>query len=129
MKKPMRYGAVILCGILVMGVLLHIPIWRADAAARRERQKVYQLVSVGQDLADAESKLKAAGYELFYDQPIKPSINKDYYQQLVIVGDTQPRGLESFAYAINASWMPYTRSESSIVIINAGLDGRIREVD
>ena len=56
---------------------------------------------------------------------IAPTINKGYLQQLVVVGNTSSSGLESFAYAVGAPWMPLTSSESPYVIVEADLGGVI----
>ena len=60
-----------------------------------------------------------------YDEPIAPTFKKDYLQQIVIIGKTQANAFESFAYAAQLSWMPFTHSESPYVVIDATLEGEI----
>ena len=48
--------------------------------------------------------------------------------KLVIVGDTQPNTFETIGYTTGISWMPFTHEESSYVVIEAELDGTIREI-
>ena len=128
--KPSRKGClIVLIAVALISVLLYIPIWNADAEARQNRARVNVLISVGQNLDEAQRILRDSGFTLYYDEPITPTINKDYFQQLVIVGETRPNSFESFAYATGLSWMPFTHSESPYVIIDASLDGTITDID
>ena len=128
--KPSRKGClIVLIAVALISVLLYIPIWNADAEARQNRARVNELISVGQNLDEAQRILRDSGFALYYDEPITPTINKDYFQQLVIVGETRPNSFESFAYAAGLSWMPFTHSESPYVIIDASLDGTITDID
>ena len=63
------------------------------------------------------------------ERPIAPTDEQDYLQQLVIVGDPIPNTFETIAYAAQLPWMPFTRSASAYVIINADLDGTITDID
>ena len=115
--------------IALISVLLYIPIWNADAEARQNRARVNELISVGQNLDEAQRILRDSGFALYYVEPITPTINKDYFQQLAIVGETRPNSFESFAYAAGLSWIPFTHSESPYVIIDASLDRTITDID
>jgi hypothetical protein len=128
MKMPAKVTLII--GGIIVGIVFlgYIPIWREDARARESRIRVYQLISVGEDLNKAEDKLKNKGFKLWHDEPIAPTVNKDYLQQIVIVGNTLPNNFESFSYA-SGWWMPFTHSESPYVIINATLEGIITEIE
>lgn len=128
--KPAKKGCLIILIVpALVCVLLYIPIWSADTKARQNRDRVNALISIGQNLNEAQQILRDSGFKLSYEEPIKPTINKDYFQQLVIVGETQPNSFESFAYAAGLSWMPFTHSESPYVIINASLDGTITDIE
>lgn len=129
MKSAKKGCLIAIIAVVLVCVLRYIPIWSADAEARRNRDSVNELISVGQDLNEAQRILRDSGFALYYQEPIKPTINKDYFQQLVIVGDTQPNSFESFAYAAGLSWVPFARIESPYVIIHASLDGRITDID
>lgn len=127
-NKLLTFGILGLVLIAAISLLLYIPIWQDDAEARENRVKVYELITVGQNLDDAQGRLRKAGFKLVYDEPITPTIDEDYLLQLVIVGETKPNTFESFAYAAELSWMPFTHSESAYVIINANLDGTITRI-
>ena len=129
MKRFKKFGLITLILAVLVSVGLYVPVWIDDAEARRNRARVKELVSLGQDLDEAQRALRDAGFRLSYDEPIKPTVNQDYQQQLVIVGKTQPNAFETFAYAAGLSWRPFTHSESPYVIINASLDGRITNID
>ena len=129
MKNANKGCLIALIAVILISVAIYIPIWNNDAEARRNRDRVNELISVGQNFDEAQRILRDSGFRLSYDEPIKPSINKDYVQQLVIVGDTQPNLFESFAYAAGISRMPFTHCESPYVIINADLDGNITGID
>jgi len=128
MNKRLKIG--FLSALLVVGLslLFYIPIWQDDAEARRNRTHVHEMISVGQDLYAAEVLLKNAGFKLMYDRPITPTVNENYLEQLVIIGETQSNGFETFAYIVGLAWMPFTHSESPYVVINAGLDGEIIKI-
>ena len=87
------------------------------------------MITVGQDLSDAEKTLKNAGFELEYDSPIDLTGNEDYLHQLVIIGETRPNSFETFAYAAGWSWMPFTHSESPYVKIDADRNGKIIAIE
>lgn len=129
MKRAKKVCIIVFLAAALISVLLYVPIWIDDAEARRNREQVYSLISVGQDFDEAQQILLDSGFELFYEEPIKPTINEDYYQQLVIVGETQPNMFESFGYAADILWMPFTHTESPYVVINASLEGTITEID
>jgi len=129
MKKASKFCLIVLGALVVVTILGYIPIWRNDALARENKDRVNELVEVGQNLGEAEQILKDAGFQLVHDEAIAPTINKDYLQHLVIVGETQPNRFESFAYAAQLPWMPFTHSESAYVAIKATLDGTITKID
>ncbi len=129
MKTAKKGCLVMLIVLTLTSVILYIPIWNDDAEVRRNRDRVNELISVGQNLDEAQRILRDAGFRLRFDEPIKPTVNKDYLQQLVIVGETQPNSFESFAYASGILWMPFTHSESPYVIINANFNGTITGID
>ena len=127
-NKPIKFCLFALALATAISLLLYIPIWQDDAAARRNKAKVRELISIGQNLDDAQAKLKNAGFELSYDEPIDPTGNGIYVTQLVIVGETQPNTFESLGYAAQLPWMPFTHTESAYVIIDANLDGTITKI-
>lgn len=128
--RSKRNGYLIaLATLLLVVVAFYLPVWIDDAEARRNRARVNELISLGQNLGEAQKILRDAGFRLYHDQPVTPTINKDYYQQLVIVGDTRPNAFETIAYTVGLSWMPFTRSESPYVVIDADLDGIITDID
>lgn len=129
MNKRLKYSLVVIGALVVLGILLQIPLWRMDAKARRERQEVLSLIAVGQDLSAAEAILEQNGYSLMYADPIKPTYDERYLSQIVQIGPSESVGLEALAYAIDASWMPYTRSEPSYVVLKADLDGVLTSID
>lgn len=128
MKKASKICLIIFGVLVVITILGYIPIWRHDALARENKGRVNKIIEIGQNLGEAEQILRNAGFQLMHDEAIAPTVDKDYLQQLVVVGETQPNGFESFAYAAQLSWMPFTHSESPYVIINATLDGAIIKI-
>lgn len=127
--KPIVLALTLVALAALISLILSIPVWRDDAEARRNKAVVYELVSVGQNLSEAQVKLKNAGFKLVYDEPITPTISEDFLSQLVVVGNNIPNAFETFGYVVNASWMPFTHSESPYVKIRAELDGTITRVD
>lgn len=125
MKKAKKVLLVSIGVLLAMTVLGQILIWKDDMEARENRQQVYDLVQVGDDLKSEQKELKDAGFKLRYEEPITPTINNDYLEQLVIIGDTQPNFFETLKYTTEAPWMPFVHGESPYVIINATLEGEI----
>ena len=117
-------------GLVVAGsLLLYVPVWRKDAERRRNRAAALALIEVGATLEQAESKLIAAGFRLAYDEAIDQTGAGERLTQLVIVGDTRPNAFETFGYAAQARWMPFTRSESSYLVIAADPDGVITDIE
>ena len=127
--KPVKFFILGIAIIAVVSLVLYIPIWQDDSRSRRERIVVHDLISVGQNLNDAQDALTNAGFELMYEEPITPTIDESYLSQLVVVGNPVPNKFESFAYAAGLSWMPFTHSESAYVIIQADLDGTITRIE
>jgi len=125
MKKSKKVLVIFLCAIAAIITLGYIPIWKNDREARENRKEVYSLIEQGEDLTKAEEKLRSAGFRLGYEEPITPTIDKDYLQQIVVIGNTKPNFFESIGYASGASWMPFVHSESPYVIIDATLEGEI----
>ena len=115
--------------LALLSVILYIPVWIDDAEARRNRDRVNNLISVGQDFDEAQRVLRDAGFQLVYGSPIKPTIAEDFFSQLVIVGDTRHNAFETIGYVIDVSWMPFTRTESSYVHIRASLEGVVTDID
>lgn len=128
MKTASKVCLIVLSIILAISVSIYISIWRDDAVARKNKSQISNLIKVGHNLHQAEIILKDAGFRLMYDQPITPTINKDYLQQIVIIGKPQPNAFESFAYAAQLSWMPFIHSESPYLVINATTEGAITEI-
>lgn len=128
MKKTLKVCLIVALVFVAISILLYIPIWQDDAASRRNRKEVHGLINVGQDLSEAEVVLKHSGFKLEHDKPITPTINGDHLSQMVIIGDTRPNGFETFAYTAGLTWMPFTHSESSYVIIDADLNGKITRI-
>ena len=127
-KKLLLIGVIPLVLILAFILTCRFRIRTEDNLRRNNRLKVQQLVRTGQSLPEAERLVVSAGFELVHSKPITPSVGKDYLQQLVIVGDTQPNTFETIGYTTGISWMPFTHEESSYVVIEAELDGTIREI-
>lgn len=128
MKKAIKISLIALVVMTVISILVYIPIWREDALARKNKSRVEQLIKVDQNLNQAEVILKQAGFRLLYEEPIAPTINKDYLQQIVIIGDTRLHAYESLVYELQIPWMPFMRNESPYVVINATLDGSITDI-
>ena len=128
MKKS-KFGCLmaLLFGVVV-AVMMYLPVWVDDFEARSNKEEVLRLVHVGQDISEAEAILKENDFRLYHDEPITPTYDESYLQQLVIVGNTQPSFFESISYATGI-WMPFTSGESPYLIINADLDGVITEID
>ena len=129
-KMPARQKGCLIIFLVVLGIFIvgHIPAWVDDAKALRNRAKVMELIAVGRNLSESEDALEEAGFRLLYDEAIMPTINKDYLQQGVIVGNTTPNTFESLAYAMGVPWMPFCRSVSPYVMIDAHLDGSIKRI-
>ena len=96
---------------------------------KKSRQHIYDLVSVGQNLSASEKAIQDAGYTLYYEKAVTPTIKKDYLMQLVIIGDTTRNIMESHAYAAQLKWLPFTHLESPYLVITADLDGTITKLD
>ena len=124
----MRWLFFVAATVALISLILYIPVWRDDAESRRNTIIVRNLISVGQNLYDAQSDLKNEGFELLYDEPVTPTINRDYLLQLVIVGNTHPNVFETIAYTVGLSWSPFTHAES-YVEIRADLDGTITSIE
>ena len=125
----MRWLFFVAATVALISLILYIPVWRDDAESRRNTIIVRNLISVGQNLYDAQSDLKNEGFELLYDEPVTPTINRDYLLQLVIVGNTHPNVFETIAYTVGLSWSPFTHAESAYVEIRADLDGTITSMN
>ena len=129
MTRLKTTGLITLIAVALVSVILYVSVWIDDAKARENRSQVNDLIAVGQDLDEAQRILQAAGFRLLYSQPIKPTGDESYSQQLVIVGNTQPNLFETIGYVFSSSWMPSTHTESPYVIIEANLDGTITRID
>lgn len=108
-----------------ISLLIYIPIWIDDSAARKNRAHVSTLIRIGQNLDEAERILKDARFRLLHDKPIAPTINKDYLHQIVIIGNPKPNIFETIAYSTELPWMPFIHSESPYLVIDATLAGTI----
>jgi hypothetical protein len=95
---------------------------------RSEKEKVYSIVSVGQNIYIAESELKNAGYKLIHETAIHPTKNKDYLSQIVRVDDNFPTASDTFFYTVTGGDSPF-RLESPSVLIEASNDGTITKVE
>lgn len=95
---------------------------------RSEKSKIYSLVSVGQNINDAEMTLRQAGYKLTHATAIHVTKNKDYVQQIVQIGDGLPTASDTFFYTITGGDNPL-RLESDHVVIEAGNDHIITKVE
>ena len=125
MKRAKKGCLLAMLATVLISLFLYIPIWIDDSDARQNRARVHELIEVGQNLSAAQRILRDGGFQLTYDEPIAPTIRKDYLHQLVIVGETRPNLFETIGYAADLPWMPFTHSESPYVIIEADLDGNI----
>ena len=126
--KPIKICLIASAVVALISLVLYIPIWFDDVESRRNRARVHELISIGQDIQDAQSKLKAAGFQLNYDEPKDITGTGTSFSQLVIVGETQPNRFESFGYAAAMRWMPFTHAESAYVIIRSDLSGKITQI-
>lgn len=129
MSRGAKIFLTVVCSLQVIFVILSIPVWRGDAEARKNRARVDELVSVGQDINEAATILRKAGFRLYHEEPIAPTISKDYLQHIVIVREGGPNAFETFGYAADLPWMPFTHSEHHFVLLNANLDGTITEIE
>lgn len=129
MKTAAKVCLSVLGIITTLCLLAYIPLWIDDARARQNKERVNELVKVGTDLKEAEQILKSNGFRLMYEKPIAPTCDQSYLQQIVIVGSEKaPNAFETFAYATQLNWVPFSHSESSYVILDATLQGTIREI-
>ncbi len=111
--------------ILVVGfVICHIPVWLDDAEARRNKSRVNELISVGQDVFEARKTLHENGFRFLRYTHSEESLSQEYLRLLVVVGDTQHNAFDSLAYSGEFRWMPFTRRESPYVKIDID-EGRI----
>lgn len=117
------FGVVV--GIVVVG---HIPVWTEDATRRAERQRVLDLVSVGDSTDQAVIALVNGGFTAGVFKPYSPTGSGTYFVQHVTVGDDTPNFFESFGYTIGASWMPFIHSEPSTIILQSTPDGIIEDI-
>lgn len=124
-----KYTFVMLSMVVSLIVVIYILAWLDDLETKRNRMLVHELVDVGDDLREAEQKIKASGFKLLYEAPIDSTINREYVQKIVVVGKTNPNLFESFAYAAQLQWMPFIHSESPYVIINATLEGKVSKIE
>lgn len=122
----MKHGCAFL---LLLALLAQAWFWVDDARVRGAKKKVRALVEVGQQLDEAERRLREAGFQLMYERPVSPTIDGDELVQIVIVGDPKPSALESFGYAAGLSWMPWTSGELPFVVIDATADGTITRIE
>lgn len=129
-KMPPRQKGCLIAflSVAALCILLQLPASIQDAETRRNRDKAMELIAVGQSLEEAESVLQDAGFRLLHDEPASPTINKDYLQQLVIIGDTKANAFDTVAYFTGSSWMPFTSTESPFLVIEADLDGIITDI-
>lgn len=114
---------------VILTVAGYIPIWQADAEAKRNRDRVCKLIKIGDNLYEAQESLKQAGFELYHEKPIKPTIAEDYFQQLIIVGDTDYNFFEVHAYILGLDWAPFVRHELPYVVVDAKLTGEITRIE
>lgn len=128
MNRPIKLSLFASVFVALISLLIYIPIWQDDAEARRNRAEVHELISIGQDLNEAQSKLKAAGFQLTYDEPIDQTGTGQSVTQRVVIGETQPNAFETIGYAAGIRRMPFTRVESAYVTIRADLDGKITRI-
>lgn len=95
---------------------------------RSEKAKVYSLVSVGQNIHEAEGILRNAGYKLTHSTAKHMTKNKDYVQQIIQVGSVSPTASDTFFYTITGGNNPF-RLESDYIVMEAGNDGVITKVE
>lgn len=112
----------------VISVMFYIPTAHDDAVARTNKKRIMTLVKIGDNLVEAEEILRRAGFRLAYESPIKPTINEDYFQQLVVVRGGGPNLFDTVSYVTRCS-MPFSHKESPCVAINAALDGIITKIE
>ena len=127
--KPVRYAALTIAVVALISLVMHVSVRMEDSKTRRKKLIVYNLVSIGQKLEFAQERLRNAGFELLYDEPITPTVTESHLSQIVIVGNPVPSAFETFGYAAELSWMPFTRTESAYVKLRADLEGIITSID
>lgn len=96
---------------------------KADEA-KRNRERVNNLIQVGDQILEAQHILTEEGFTLVYEEPIHPTGPEDYLQQLVVIGDTRHSPAETFFYVTTGGAGPI-KKESPYVIIEAQNDGII----
>jgi hypothetical protein len=128
MKTAMKTILIVVTVLSTLIIAISIKVWWEDDKARENKILIRKLIGAGQQISEAENILKKTGYRLMYDEPIKPTTNKDYLQQIVIIGETQPNIFETFAYATQSNWVPFTHKESQHMVIDATLNGVITEI-
>jgi len=130
-RTPRRRLRMILTLLLVAALstaaAVGIHVRAARHTLRQERAKVHQLVQPGQPIADAQARLVARGYKLAYNEPIYPTLDKDYQHQLVIIGQTQPSALDTLCYIMD--WQNPLSPGSPYVVIDADTEGVILRVE
>lgn len=101
------------------------PSSRKLTEAKANRAKILSLIAVGDSLAQAEAKLKAAGFQLANAQPVDPTGRGEYIQQLVLVHPAllKPSAQSSFRYTVGLE--PSKSEPVPYVVIDADTAGRI----
>jgi hypothetical protein len=93
---------------------------------KSQRARVNSLISVGQDIAQAQDILKANGFKATYENPITPTKDGDYLMQIVSLD--VPRTVDdTFFYVLTGGDNPLRR-ESRHVIIEARTNGIITKL-
>ncbi len=114
--------------VCIIGII--ITTWRVSAARAEladAKARVRHLVNPGQSLGDAEQKLSDLGYVLLYEQAIYPTLQRDYVQQIVVVGDARRSKLDSICYAVGI--LNPLNAGSPYVVIDASPDGTIIRIE
>lgn len=84
----MRSIEIVFCITLITVCLIGCATPKTDEA-KRNRERVNNLIQVGDQILEAQHILTEEGFTLVYEEPIHPTGPEDYLQQLVVIGDTR----------------------------------------
>lgn len=94
---------------------------------QKNREQILSFIEVGDQLEEAQKKLREKGFTLVYEEPIDPTKLGNYLQQLVVIGDTDHSAADTFFYVTTGGNGPIEK-ESPYLIIEAQYDGTITKI-
>lgn len=115
----------ITCGI----ILLLLIGWQAVnycfqcRGLKQQKERVCCLISVGQDIDQAQKILQDEDFRLSYPNPISPTRQGQYFEQIVPLRDSIPT-IDTFFYLFTGGKNPLAQ-ESPYVIIRSDATGKI----